>query len=505
MKAAATAPAGGRWGWLDRSEIWRPTAYATAGVALLVAGLVAFWPSDRLLGAINSWTVFHYTIGTKYFDELGYFDLYDGVLLADAEDSQVLSRHVGRTRDLRSYYWISTEAAVARARSEGIRARFSDARWAELKRDLRAILRLRAPRDWMQPLLDRGFNPSPAWLIIHRPLLGAVELSGKRALLALCSIQLLLYLISFAAAWWGFGGRATLLGTVWFLLLFSNWSIKQPAYFSGDWLCLTVCAAALYRRGHLLAAAPLLAYAAMMRGFPGLLALHPAVVWLWRVVRLRRPHGRHTRFLVALVATCLLLVGLGSLTPRGFDAWLQWKDKITVHAKNHRYTANIVGLRQIAVHDFAGGRWPMSHQERERVTEGYQLPYLVAASILLGLTLLAMLRRDDHDGLLLGLAVIFFLLILSRYYISVALLLFTWQGLTRRQALLANIWLFGLELGYYAQLLLLSPTVRQRYVFFNLGLLVYFCFILWIFLRRDVHWLRSGRGADDTPPIPGLS
>jgi hypothetical protein len=478
---------------LDRPEIWRPTARVAAVGLLGLALLIALGPGDRALRTINAWTVFHYTLGTKYFDELGYFDLYNAALLADAEEGRVLARQVQRTRDLRTYYWIARGAAIARARADGLKGRFTPARWTEFKRDLRAILSLQPAEGWIGPLLDRGFNPSPAWLVLHRPLLGAVELSSQRMLAALCAVQLLLYLLTFAVAWWGFGGRAALLGALWFLLFFANGSIKQPAYFSNDWFCLTVAAAALYRRGHGLAAAPLLAYAAMMRGFPGLLALHPALAWLAQAIRLRRPHRRHTRFLLLLATTCVLLVGLGSLTPRGFGAWFEWRDKIAVHVEHHRYTANIVGLHQLAVHDFSGGRWSMSHQERERLTRPQARAGLVLAALLAGLTLLAMLRRDDHDGQLLGLAAIFFGLILSRYYISVVVLLFTWSTLGRRRRLFSTLWLFGLELGYYIMLLLFEAPVRQRFFFFNLGLTVYFIWVLAVFLRRDLRWLRGRR------------
>ena len=479
---------------LDIRAIWRETAVAAAGLLVLLVVLCAAWPTDRLLRQLHSWQIFHYVLGTKYFDELGYADFYNGVVLADHEGARVFAR-AGYTRDLGTYYWIPVRRAVAQAQKRGVRQRFTDARWAEFSGDLRAIQRLRTPRRWRGPLLDRGYNPSPAWLALHYPLLNAVDVRDPRVLFFVCNLQLLLYLLTFAVAWWAFGARATLAGSLWYLMYFGNWGIMTGGYFSRDWFFLTICAAALQRKGRHAASAPLLAYAAMMRGFPALLALHPAVAVARDLLLRRRPARRHLVFLAILALCCLVLAGLGCVTKRGPGAWLQWKDKISLHSAKHQYTDDVVGLRQLLVHDFRGFNWTPTLQYLERANRPYSAVFTAVSVVLLLLTALAMARRQDHDGLLLGLAAVFFSVIVSRYYLSLGVLLFTWTGadtgLGQRSRQLLSHWLWVLLLACYLMYAATGAAPRQMYFLLNGGLAIYYAAVVGRFLVLDVSWFRQ--------------
>ena len=480
---------------LDRRTIWRETAVAAAVLLAVLAALALSWPSDLLLRQLHSWQIFHYVLGTKYFDELGYEDFYSGLVLADAEGDNVFAR-AGYTRDLSTYYWVPRSRVMEQARARGVRQRFTDARWRELKGDLRAIQRLRSPSRWQGPLLDRGYNPSPAWLALHHPLLNAVNVQDPRVLFFVCNLQLLLYLLTFAVAWWALGARATLIGCLWYVAYFGNWGILTGGYFSRDWFFLTVCAAALLRRHRPVAAAPLLAYAAMMRGFPALLALHPGVAVVRDLIRRRRPARRHIRFLAVLALCCLLLASLGSLTGRGFGAWLQWKDKITLHSEKHQYTDDVVGLRHLLVHDYRTWNWTPPLKAMEQANAPYAALYKVLSALLLLLTVAAMIRRQDHDGLLLGQAAVFFIFSVSRYYLSLAALLFSWtdhdDGLERSFKWLASCWLWVLLLGGYLMYAATAAAPRQLYFLLNAGLLVYHTAVVGRFLWQDLKRLRSG-------------
>ena len=474
---------------LQKRTIWKETAVASAALLVLLLALSAVWPSDRLLRQLHSWQIFHYVLGTKYFDELGYADFYNGVVLADQEGARIFAR-AGYTRDLASYYWIPVGQAVQQARARGVRQRFSDARWQEFKGDLQAIQRLRSARRWRGPLLDRGYNPSPAWLALHYPLLNVVDISDPRVLFFICNLQLLLYLLTFAVAWWAFGGPATLTGTLWYLLYFGNWGLFTGGYFSRDWFFLTVCAVALLRKGRHLLGAPLLAYAAMMRGFPALLALHPVVCVIRDLVHRRRPARRHLVFLAALALSCLVLAGLGSLTRRGPEAWLQWQDKISLHSQKHQYTDDVVGLRHLLVHDYRGWNWTPSLQSLERANRPYAAAFTTVSVVLLLLTALAMVRREDHDGLLLGLSAVFFTVIVSRYYLSLGALLFSWtpgrDGPGERHRQLSSIWLFVLLFACYLQFVVTGAAPRQLYFLLNAGLAVYHVALISRFLIQDL-------------------
>src|SRR5690349_11264366 len=55
--------------------------------------------------------MFHYYLGTKYFQEIGYSDLYNAVLVADTEQGNQLARLPFYT-DLRTYQNTSRERAL---------------------------------------------------------------------------------------------------------------------------------------------------------------------------------------------------------------------------------------------------------------------------------------------------------------------------------------------------------------------------------------------------------
>ena len=58
---------------------------------------------DLLAGEyIQSWNVYHYYIGAKYFNELGYHDIYEQTLVADREGPGRLS-HIENIRSLTNY------------------------------------------------------------------------------------------------------------------------------------------------------------------------------------------------------------------------------------------------------------------------------------------------------------------------------------------------------------------------------------------------------------------
>ncbi len=480
---------------LDKPVIWKESAWAMAAIAFLLGAAVIIWPTDLILKPINSWNVFHYVLGSKYFDELAYLDFYQGILLADAETDQVFGKNQ-RTRDMQTYGFVSVKEALDTAQKKGIRERFTEKRWAELKRDLQTIQSLRSKKRWRGPIKDRGFNPSPVWLVVHRPLLNAVDIHKKATLTFLCYFQVFLYLITLAVAWWAFGGRTALMGILFFVLYFGNWGLKLGGYFSHDWFCYTVCAVGLYRKGYAIVAAPLLAYAAMMRGFPGLLALFPAVQFVGRLVRFRRPTQKHLVFLVTLALSCGILAGLGCFTGRGVGAWREWREKIGIHAEHQRCSYNKVGLQTIFARDYETGDWSTPVSRRKDVVTKYQTIFRSTAMAMLVLTLLAMIRRNETDGMLLGLSAIFAAMMLSRYYFSIDVLLFTWSDLTRRRLgnqsvgnIVSGIWLWLLLALYPIQRIIFEFSIGTAYYFFSLGLMIYFLVILGNFLIRDGAWV----------------
>ena len=145
--------------------------------------------------------------------------------------------------------------------------------------------------------------------------------------------------------------------------------------------------------------------------------------------------------------------------------------------------------------DYSPDPAPVSAAARRDVVARQTPAYAVVAGTLVLLTLLAMIRRREHNAMLLGLAVIFFSLMLSRYYFSLWALLATWTlwGKDRALARYGMIWLFavfGLATLLWA---LPNVSVRSQYTVFNLGVTLYFAVLIGRFLAKDIRWLYATR------------
>lgn len=467
---------------------------ASALLALMLLAVLLV-PERLLLRALHTWNVYHYVIGSKYFDELGYLDLYPATILADAEGQRRLVTVPG-IRDLSTYDLIPYREGLRRARASGVKQRFSAARWREFQADVGTLVASQPPRFWIGPLGDRGFNPSPAWLLLHRPLLGAVRTDSGRALFFLCYLQLLLLGATFVGIWWAYGGRAALLSLVLLVGYFGNGPRVLGGYFSYDWFCLSVGAVVLYRKERYVLAGACLAYAAAMRGFPALLALYPALQVGLRAVRLRRPERRHLGFLGSALAVGLLVVGASALTRPGPAAWRAWRAKITVHAHHHVYSASRIGLPWVFSHDPRPGRLELSRVERRRVITRNAPARTAGVVLLAALLLLAMVRRDDDDGFRLSVGVILATMVLSRYYLSVFVLFVMFPpgvALARARWVLTGFLIALVTVVGICVVAQGEAHHRLPYLVFNLGLVAFLLGYVGIFLASDLREWRAAR------------
>ncbi len=435
-------------------------------------------------GRINAWNAFHYVLGTKYFGEIGYHDFYNAAVLADSEGAHRFKK-VRTVRDLHTYEHIRVTKAISKARKAGVRERFTDERWAEFQGDLAALGKHRSSKRWQGPLNDLGFHPSPAWLILHMPLLNAVDIQDETTLSALCGVDLLLIALTIAALWWGFGLRTAAVSALWLHLYFGNATLLVGGYFHYDWMFWTILAAALYRKQKFAAAGAVLAYPAMMRGYPGLLALGPGICLARALVSRHRPERKHVAFVVALVLSCGLVVGLSSATKHGPSAWMDWKEKISKHASIHPTGRQRIGLEFLYAHDFERFGWNIPKKMRPMILDHNHGKYRTMQAVLLALFGLALLGRKDEEGMLLALGVVLVIMVLSRYYHSVWLLVFALAPTDRWKVghLVASLGFMGLLLIYY---LTNGTSEMHRYHLYNVGLLIYFAALAVAFLGYDV-------------------
>ena len=284
---------------------------------------------------LHQWVQFHYVLGAKYFPELQYDGLYAAALLALDETVEDF-KPPARVRDLRIDRIVDFSQIVAH--QQEVRARFSEARWTEFKRDARRL------RVGPIVFLDRGYNAPPALIAISRSLVTWLPL-GRTAMLLFGLLDLAFLGGSLVLLGRTFGvERAVLCATLLGGAFLSRFFWVGGAFLRQDWffaIVATICA--LHTRRYALAGAAL-AYSISVRLFPVLLLL-PLAAWFarhWGEVR-----ACALRFLAGLALTGTLLFGAGLLVGPGAKTYVMAYHKLAAH--NWKPVGNAVGVRMLAL------------------------------------------------------------------------------------------------------------------------------------------------------------
>ncbi|MEE8474897.1 MAG: hypothetical protein V3T01_06070 [Myxococcota bacterium] len=293
--------------------------------------------------------IFHYYMGAKYFQELGYTRLYECVAVTDLELGRVYAEKSPSIRNLETNQ-LEPVAPVLDDPNR-CRAHFSAERWKAFRRDAHGF-RSRLPfRVWRNLRTDHGYNGTPAWGILGTTL-ASVGPATPGLLLALALLDPLLLLATGACILWAFGWRVLCVAAIF-------WGTNYPAQFGWtggsflrqDWLAATIAGICCLKRDRPAMGGFLLATAAALRVFPVLLLAALALQAATRMLRQRRwvlsvSHRRGV--LGALLATATLL-GLSSITAGGIGAWPAFVANSRVHLDTP--LVNHMGLRTALSHD----------------------------------------------------------------------------------------------------------------------------------------------------------
>jgi hypothetical protein len=443
---------------------------------------------------LRTWNVYHYYLGSKYFSELGYWDLYAATLAADDKRQQEKSQlpaserdradavpdfgHIDRTRDMHTYRVVPRHEISRRYD----RSAFSNERWKRFAEDTRWLRPRYHTEGWCSVLTDWGLNPTPVWMAAGGLLSNRIALQSPLFLL-ITNSDLPLFILMFAALWWAFGLRPALAAVTWVNLIHFNRGRLAGGFMQYDWLASMVVALALYHRRRPALAGAALSWAMMTRVFPGFLVLPLLLKAPLDLLRGRGGAGQgarlqRLRFLVGLGAACLLLFLASQLNARGWYAWPEWIEKITMHREALDLDPMQLGIGRLAQHapstdDFWAARVSSPYRQSKgasRAAFGFRL---LGGLLLLG----ALWRRRDQDAMILMLFAVFLGLTLTRYYGTAWVLLFMLGAGGRSPriswpAALAGTWLLCMAAWFYAPGWHAARYFWANYQFFALGCLV---------------------------------
>jgi hypothetical protein len=318
-------------------------AKVSVGFAVLFAFAVFHGFGESRSGTfVHRGEMFHYYLGSKYFAELGHFELYNAVIVADEEQGGALAGLPFYT-DLRTYQNAPREAALAR--SQTIRSLFTADRWRSFKNDVAYFEELtefpRKPALYFL-LMDHGYNGSPVSTLVLGTLTNLVPV---RQLALLATLDVLLVGVMIALVFRTYGLQ---LGGLFAVYFFAN-ALNDHDYISGgllryDWLLCIVAAVCLLEKRRYGASAFFLTLATMTRVFPVVLFYGLGVAALREYRVTRAVNAGCARFALSAGATALALfllpaAALGSV----FEPWQEFAAKSALH--DDGVYVNHLGLR----------------------------------------------------------------------------------------------------------------------------------------------------------------
>ncbi len=282
--------------------------------------------------------VTYYYLNSKYFDELGYTNLYAAMLIADSERDHRF-KGIRTFRDLTDYEMLP--AGRAFEMKDAIKGRFTAARWNRFCDDLAFIAARWRGGDWHYLFSDHGYNPPPTWTLVGGFLSSVMPVEHLKVI---TSVDMLLVAGLFAFILWAFGFDAFLFALLFFVTTMSGrWPMVGQALLRFDWLAAAVIGVACYRRERYAAAGAGLAYAGLVRLFPAVL-FFPAAVAIGRSLISKRTLERHHLAFLAGAAVMLALLAGGALARYGPRAFVDSAEKMAIHAGPDSYSSQRVGL-----------------------------------------------------------------------------------------------------------------------------------------------------------------
>jgi hypothetical protein len=479
---AAIAVAGAlllAWDWsLHRAGRAQAFARTRDGLLLalaLLAGL-SWWNLGLFHRGhyVHEWDTYHYYMGAKYFPELGYLRLYHCTVVADAQEGHLDATGTRTTRDLENNRVVSAEALAADA--ERCTRHFAPARWAEFKRDLAWFRAFIGPRRWPEAQRDHGFNATPVWLMLGHLLASTGPVSSSQ-MLALTAIDAGLLLAMWAAAWWGFGWRATGVAVLyWGTNYPAFWGWTGGGYLRQDWLFLCVLGLALLRRGFPGSAGAALAAAGLLRVFPWAIVGGLALGMCWQIWERRSLSSLapYRRFAVGFALAVVALVPAASATNGGWGVWPAFVANSAKHASTP--AVNNVGLPslisydhdrrvgRLAAHGLEDDAFRIWRENRARVFSERRPLFLVAVAVLIAVLAFAVRRQPDWIAAILGVSLMPLVADLACYYYAL-FLVFGFLALDHRGvgvalvALAAATWFVSFEWSSETRFAAISAAV----------------------------------------------
>ena len=416
----------------------------------------------------------YYYLNSKYFEELGYTNLYEAMLVADLEGPRRVAPKIRTIRSLVTYE--EEPAAVALAEGPDVREAFTPERWEAFKHDTDWFLRNRIAEHGIRGLqknffVDHGYNPPPTWTLLGGTFSSLVPVEKVKWI---TSLDLVLILAMFLLIARSFGVHVALLVGVWYVGTFSSrWPVLTHSLFRFDWVVALTCGICfLSLRRHALAGA-MLTWAALSRVFPFIFGVPLVARMAWDAWQERRVSRETRSFVNGAVGTLGVTVLLAWMMV-GTSGFVTGAENLVKHNGAEAYSSQKVGLGDALFYRGETTRLEMRKQpcggferligsdceEHGNIYGKSKLLKLIEPQLKLvgvGAIILVCLfairsRRPLHQLPPLAVLPLFCLTNPSYYYyiLRIVLVLFHAENLSRRSNVVGLCLLFAMEISAHA-------------------------------------------------------
>ena len=401
---------------------WTTLPKKWAARALIVLTVLATINYNRagfksITKRIDNYDLIHYYINSKYFSELGYFDLYPAAMVVneDNPDSRFNNGSQYMAQNAAGHGFMPIRHALARGKQVR-KEKFTPERWASFEHDFLVLQRdYKGFEGWWRTMIqDHGFNGTPAWAMFARVFSSWVPIEWVKVL---CLMDLGLLIAATGMVAWAYGSNTAM--WAWFFLM-TSYSLRWPtiswAFLRYDYVAALMMATALIKGGRPFWGGVMGGWAAVSRLFPAMWLFGPACKGILGLFK-RKVH-RPLLVLAAGFLACLAVVQGGTTLAVGPNTVVGHFQNMMDHNSSEQLSSRRIGLA-LAI-PYRGELLPTNIEpERKKLIES-QKPIRFGLAIgIMALLGWGLRKADDDEAFAYGF-IPFFLLTTASYYYYVA-------------------------------------------------------------------------------------
>lgn len=524
----------------------------TIAVVMTVIAFFAYFdffnPNVRYRDYIHRHEFFHYYLGSKYSEELGYTRLYECAAAAEIDLGREREVWARELRDLHVNLIRPTTDPEVKQHIQECHDIFAKnpERWEAFKKDVNWVYSQSMGEYWKNMQKDHGYNPPPVWTMTGK-LFSSFGNADLGFFQLLSGVDVILQAGAVVLLFWAFGWRVGAIASVFWGCNFpANFYWTGGAFLRQDWFFFITAAVCLARKRRFTWAGAALMWSALLRVFPVLLFGGAALIIvfelyrhylalsrlpaeaqrgsstlgeLWNLITGRASRSpRSTGALRDMLAfargatlALLILVPASMLTTGGVTPYKEFAAH-TLGTHNRTPLTNHMGLKTLMVHDWSGRMRFLRDDNMDDPFETWKVGRATRADtskhLRHGISLAIMvwiawaLRRTKSVWIALGLAVPISMCLveLTCYYYSIFICVAVLAAVKREfgaVALLASgiSQIIGVQLYYWID----DRFAAESWLFMLLSVLMLFTFSRPFTLARLKAWLDGKR---ETPPGP---